>query len=100
MSKVNNAERLYDERIANAKLQAAEILSSAEDEAKNIISDGNKKAAETAKAIIADAEKKAAEIIANAEKAAMAKAEELKKNSLNKESSAVLAVTKKLLELS
>lgn len=100
MSKVNEAERLYDERTAKAKIQAAEILECAEKDAKAIIADGNEKAAQTAKAVISQAEKKATEILSEAEKNATEKALELKKNSLGKESAAVLAVTKKLLELS
>ncbi|MBR3596846.1 MAG: hypothetical protein IKL47_07730 [Clostridia bacterium] len=97
--KINEAEKVLDEKILQAKQEAAKIVSDAETKAEEILFDSDKKATAAAQDIINDANKKAEAFIAAEKLKSDEKTAEIKKAAQSHESAAVLAVTKKLLEL-
>lgn len=99
MSKINEAEKLCDERIAAAKEKAASIISDAEKKAEELYLQESEKTALQVKVITRAAEDKAQIILQEAEKYAREKTAQLKDSVRSQESAAVLTVTKKLLEL-
>lgn len=99
LAKINEAERLFEEKTENAKEEAKKIISLSLAEDEKIIENAKCEAAEISSSIIAEAKKTAAEILKNEEAQTKMRVEALVKEASLHESAAVLAVTKKMLEL-
>lgn len=100
LTKINEAEIHFEEKTQNAKAEAQKIIDGAFVEAQKISESKMREADNLSDVILTAAKRKSEELIENGNTETQTKVSELIKRASLNESAAVLAVTKKMLELS